>query len=378
MQLIVFNRIASIINRHMEAASLRAAYLLGARPILAGETAKEIYFRRDRSDAPLLLKLDMLILFNQHDEEYKASLVNMRKLLKSSPSKKLKTKEQIVAWRKLESAVLEMWNTASTALQDITDAKGFSIVRELEENQIFGFLTTGVDPEKEGTDEIKASDLMQLYVVEENEKEEDDLFNTPELFFLGSEFLEESYEKPPILSATHPEAANIASIYLHHAFTLPWINALTASELQAARTGLHAAGNSAFNKAVDEWCRSCYGNEPPAGRISIFQEEVLPAAAILGEALEKDSILQLCRRQHTTHSPVEVWIGEMPVLQLWRFYRHFKVLGDETWQKLEAQKDNPEYSHRRWPVMMLKSSEIFVPIQPEDELKSVKKYLSIE
>ena len=375
MQPIVFNRLNSTINRSAEAACLRAAYLLGGRPILAGDTAKEIYFKRDWGNMSLLHKLDMLIDFYKDDVEYCSSFANMRKIIKRAPKAKRKTKEEIVAYRKLEQVILDCWEFASMQLQDIIDAHGFGVIRDLGDKQVFGYLTTGTDPEKKDGAEITASDLMQLYVVDEHESKMEGIYNTPELFFLGNEFWAAGYAKSPIYMATDTEAASVASIYLQRGFTLPPINALTAAELQAARTTLQGGG--AFGEAVDEWCRAGYDNEPPADRISLFQNKVLPAAAILQDAIENNPVLQLCSRQHSGCPPVEIWLGEMPVLQVWQYYRHFKVLNDDTWEKLQAQTGNPVYCEQRWPVMLLKMEEPS-PARRDDEAESVKRYLPVE
>jgi len=54
------------------------------------------------------------------------------------------------------------------------------------------------------------------------------------------------------------------------------------------------------------------------------------------------------------------------------------VLNDDTWQKLQSVKEDAAFQGQRWPVMMLKTQQSSLPAEPAEEIKSGRKYLSVD
>lgn len=146
--------------------------------------------------------------------------------------------------------------------------------------------------------------------------------------------------------------------------------------MQRVRGQLKSIG-AAFRKATDEWCLACYDEEEPARRLSLFINELLPAAKQLQPMVESNETLQLCRRQYSRYPEIEIWMGELPVLQLWEFYRHFNALQDNTWEKLQSVKNDPAYQNQRWPIMVLKAKNHLLAAEPVEEIKSNRKFISV-
>ncbi len=376
MQPIVFNFAGSRFNREMEATALKAGYLLGDNPIIAGTTADEIYIRKAMADLSVPRKLECLIQMYRNQPEEHNAFVQMHQTYKKVAKLKYKEKELLVAHKQCEQLVNRCWGPALDHLEKVMDSYGFEVVRALQEEQVFYYLLTNNDPEDRTDRRIGVSDIMQrLLVVDGTPEDETDI--PPEIFCLGNEFFLDEYAKPAIFSATDEEARNSDAVYLEHCFTLPHINNLTALELQRVRGQLSAPG-SAFRKASDEWCNACYDEEEPAQRISLFINELLPAAKQLQPIIEGNEMLQLCRRQYSRYPEIEIWMGELPVHQLWEFYRHFNALQDKTWQILQNSKNDPAYGGQRWPIMVLKTKNNLLPDEPVEETKSNRKFISVD
>ena len=401
MQSVVYNIKTSAFNRYKEAASLLVAYLLGGRPLIVGDSAEEIHLTEHANRLSLFDKLSILEGLYSDDANIAAGIAGMKKQVKKIEPLKTKNKEMQATYNRIAGIVQTNWKQYIYTLQKQFTDYGFSAIREMENDTIIGYLHTNSDPEKAGKHEVKVSDLMQLLMVDEGESSTsgEDIFHSPELFFFGSEFLADTYEKPPVYSPGDEEAADITAIYLHHCFTFPYLNKLESKDLQIIRNDLHAAGSSHFCRAVDDWCYLCYDAEAPEARLASFREAVVPAAARLQQAIQNNEKLQAYHQRQNEQSPTEVWIGELPVTVIWHYYRHFKALQDTTWQKLEALKDDPAFSRQRWPVMMLKAEDhselekqeekeerepevtkksTAEATPEEDQVKRVKKYLSID
>lgn len=398
MQLIVFNIISSGFNRYSEAAALLVAYLLGGRPIIAGSSADEVNLTEHLNRLPLLQKLSILAGVYSDNADASARIADLQKQVKKIDSLKVKSTEMKQTHNRVVQLVHSAWKPYVAFLQQQVSDYGFSAIRDLKNDLIVGYLHINSDPEKAEKYEMTISDLMQLLMVHEEETQsaEEDIFHSPELFFFGSEFLSDAYRKPPVYSVYDVEATDITTIYLQHCFTFPYLNKCNGPDLQTVRNELLAAGSEAFCNAVDDWCYRCYDAESPEVRLSTFRGAVMPAAASLQQSIQNNEILQRYHHQQNEQSPVEVWIGEVPVHFIWQYYRHFEALQNATWQKLEALKIDPAYHNQRWPVMMLKAEEhsaldkpqkeeepetpntLEEPMPAESEIKPVRKYLSVD
>ena len=177
----------------MEAASLRIAYLLGARPLLAGTTGHEVYFAEDAKRLSVVNKLQMLVNMHRNDPETCALFTDMYERVKHVSGIRTTNKEMLAGRKAMEQSVNKIFVTAIERFQDGIDSYGFAIIRELKDEKVFGYLLTNLDPEIAVNYEITASDLMQMLVVESDDTERGGIYDSPELFFFGNEFLADNY-----------------------------------------------------------------------------------------------------------------------------------------------------------------------------------------
>ena len=179
------------------------------------------------------------------------------------------------------------------------------------------------------------------------------------------------------------DAANTDSIFLHHCFTLPNINALSSLELKTVRKQLLQAG-ALFTQHIDVWIDMCYFNDDITDRTTFFKNNIVPIAAQLQESIYSNEILRLCSRLQNDTVKLNVWIGEVPVWQVWNYYKQHNVIKDITWSKLEKLKETEAYYQQRWPIVSL---EVPQEKKAEDkkafdndsiEMTGTKRYLLID
>ncbi len=375
MKLIVFNFNNSKLDLKMEAFTLKAGYLLGDEVYTAGSTGYDMYAKKYLSDLPVSREISLLESRYQSDPETLEIILDIKRSMKASGKVKYKEPDFLAAQKKTERAVHNFWMIALDEYEAVMKSFGFAELKELSEEGVLGYYPVEAEPEITYPGKMRASDLLQRLLPDIQEDEE------PEIFFLGPEFFSDDYARPEIFTAQDAPVTDVSNMYLNTCFTLPNISILSAAELQTVRRQLQEAG-TAFRSNTDEWIDMCYFNDDVAGRAAFFNNEVLPAAATLQQSINSNDLLKFCSRMQKDAVKMNVRMGEIPVWQLWEYYKHYDVIKDETWSKLQNLKDGDSFNGQRWPVMMLGLPEELNYCRREDtpavETARSRKYLLID
>ena len=374
MHAIVFDSSYSTIGHNKEAIALKIAYLLCDCAITTGDTGYYIVADNFLGTLSISEKIEMLFSYYDGDPDSLEYLQNTKKLLKQLAKVKHKDRNQLIAQKLCEKDLLENWDLALESYCGQMDKCGFHQLQQLRREDAIRFYAMQRKAEEPAKLYITASDLLKLYLFDIDETYEED---TTQLFFLAADFSKEGQPAPVIYSATDEEARNMGNSYLQKVFTLPFINDLSTAELQMIRRQLNTDGAN-FRQQADEWIQACYNGEDTEERMDLFIQQLMPAAAQVQQKIESNETLHLHDKKYDASSRLEVWMGELPVWQLWQYYKDYKVIGEDTWQKLEEAKEDEEYKDQRWPVMMLKMFEPDTSGEQEEEIKSSKKYLRID
>ena len=374
MHSIVLNFSGSGLSQKTEALALKAGYLLGNTIITAGSARRDMFAKEFLSDLAPLSEIKLLINLYKKQPEIHKEFVHMQVLMKQGEKIKHKKTDLLVASKTAEKMVHQCWISALDDYEKMMDSFGFKQLKELTEEGTFGFIEFNEDPEDGSDSKIRVSELLQRLLLSEDEEPKDE-DNEPEIFFLGNEFLSADYEKPEIYNAFHQQASAFDSTYLQHCFTLPDINRLSTGELQSVRRQLQFAGSS-FRQHTDDWIDMCYFGDDVSKRVSFFTKQVLASAIDLQQIIDSNDILKLCSRHQNNDVKTEVWMGEMPVWQLWEFYKHYEAINNITWNKLQKVKNDKVFKDQRWPVMMLNlPDEEYLQDKIKKDNLYTKKYL---
>ncbi len=356
MQSIVFNFSQSGLHQKVEAVTLKIGYLLCNEVCTAGTTCNDIYSIENFSDRSLFEKLDFLESVSRRDNsKFLKEVREMRTLMKKMHGAGAKTPKQHASRREGEQLINITYESFVQIYQNSIKDYGFEELKKLTKDDNFLFYAMNNNPEDPTGNRITASDLLQRLLVNipEEEATEKEPYAEPEIFLLGAEFLKDDYSKPKIYGSTETEAKHNDTMYLHHALTLTGFEQLTADEVRNLRITISETTNS-FNQKVNEWIDMCYFNISPSERLSFFNNQIVPAATELHQAIEDNFILSNDDCSEKKLLPIEVWLGEMPVSQLWKYYRDHGVIKDVTWRKIQREK---ALQNERWPVMMLRIPE---------------------
>ena len=398
MMSIIFNFSRSYLHQKVEAITLKAGYLLSNKICSAGTTCYDICINKTSQGTSVFEKLNFLERVSQNNQKFCKEVRSMRRLMKKSFEAAHTTSDQQVRRREGENLINITYTSFLEIFQNSLKDYGLEEVKELLNDDNFCHYSMNINPEDSTGDKITASDLLQrlLFTGDDNEEE-------PELFLLGAEFLSDNYYNKPVLyKVEDSDALRNDTIYLHHCFTLYGINELTSDELKRVHYEIKQTG-SAFHQIVNQWIDMCYFDDDIPERLAYFRDCVLPAAVGLQKKIDMNETLNnhICLQEMALQT--EVWLGEIPVAQLWNYYRDSRVIKDSTWRKLQRLEQDNAFRHKRWPVMMLHiPEEQLEPLttyeetndefdeeqntklaeeqntEPIEEIKATKKYISID
>ena len=299
----------------MEAIALKAAYLLGNEVYAAGSIFIDVFYTEHIHRMSMDNKLSFLETRLQDDDEKIETIQQAIQISKMAKKVKHKNPEQIAFGKRLEKHIDRCIADELEEIEDIMLQLGFGTVRDLMKDELIKYYLINIDTESEGTEmTVTASNLLQRLLPGIKENEE------PEIFFLGNEFLSDDYEKPEIYKAANEEANDINHIYLDTCFTFPDLNSLTAAELQTIKEELQKSG-AQFRAKTDEWIDMCYFDDNVSERTAFFKDELLKAAAEFQKNISANNLLKHCSQVQNKATNVEICIGEIPVWQLWSYYK---------------------------------------------------------
>ena len=390
MQAIVFNFSKSYLHQKVEAVTLKAGHLLSSKICSAGTICYDICINEKKTGSSLFEKLDFLEHVSQNNTGFNKEVKSMRALMKRVYEAGHETRGQLVRRKEGEDLIHMTYQSFFEIYQNTTRSYGLQELKELFGDNNFSHYPMNKNPEDSTGGRIKASDLLQrlLSAGSENEDEE------PEIFLLGPEFLIDDYDKPNLYQVTDADALCNDTIFLHHCFTLYGINELTSDELRSIHYDSKQPGTT-FHDDVNQWIDMCYFDNNVPERLTFFKDRVLPASVVLQQKIDANQILRNDIRLQENALQTEVWLGEMPVLQLWNYYRNLRVIKNKTWEKLQRLQQDEAFREQRWPVMMLRIPEAQLQLLQADEetsdelieeqntesveeIKATRKYISID
>ncbi|HRH48428.1 MAG TPA: hypothetical protein PLP23_06745 [Panacibacter sp.] len=369
MKPIVFSSANSLIAQVSESVSLRIGYILADEIASAGGTMIDLFFSENFQHLQFRQKMIVFEAIHKSEEE-KQVVQDLKAALKIQHKIKHKTPQQIVAQKKMEQTVHNICMETINGFDEMMRLSGLMEMRKLaDEAALTAFTMTG-NQEEDTENRTQASKLLQRLLPE--------MEGGHDLFFLGAEFNAEDFKET---YTSYTAAQDIQNVFLESCLTFPNINLLSALELKAVRKQLDIPG-IAFRKCADTWVRMCYDDIPVEERITFFKNKLLPAATLLQQTINENDLLMHCSSLQNDGIRIKLFFGEIPVELLWEYYKHFKVIGDETCSILEAAKAGGSIAGKRWPVMLLmppeQGSETVFSLNGEDEKMPLKKSIAVD
>lgn len=385
MNAIVFNNAGTSISQQMESLAIRASYVVCNSFICAGTSLQTACMREFYKQAGFEHKVLFIETHAQANQmDFAASEV--LRLWKQMKKVKYKNAQQLRVSRDIEATINKLFNSAMDEMMDRMNLTGMPVLAELLGADGAYVLQMDLNDGEKQTERVTAAST--LLKGESNDLASEKDFETPQgksLFCVTHEFFTDIFaERGPIYGMEEQQAGQAANVWMRKCFTFPNLNLLNALELKSVKKALEIPG-AEFRRQCNE-CIEKADADAEANVRDIFKKNILPHAASLQAAIAQNEILRrLYATQHST-ATIELWMGEVPTEILWKFYKTFNVIEDNTWEVLSEALKNDARFKKRQLVMGLKANSSHSNIQSgsaapasnDAEIKSVRKFISLD
>lgn len=378
MKTLVFNFYGSTLDQIHESLLLRMAYLLTDQAVSVGTSGSDIYFETYNPPTVLQKMKVMDTYWTSKGTDMQLRLDDVKRTEKAMRKIKHLDKEGIVLQKKFEKSVDNLFAFCKTEMLHDRMVKGLPQLLPLCDGTTFGFYPTHyTDQELEYKDTFFAlSKILSLEFPEEDLHEGHGLFLLPPSFRLYHE-----KDGKKFYSARDREAGTAAHGYFDKCFSFGNLNGLNAVELKAVREQLSPL-SVPFRKSVDEWMRLCYEAAAPEETVRHFRQQVQISAAPLLDLMRKNEVLERSHELLKNETILNLWLGEVPAVWIWEFFRAAHMIHDKTWEKLMKIKDERQLENKRWPVLAMEIPGAMLmadAIKKENKtIAPVKKSLSMD
>jgi hypothetical protein len=378
MNAIVFNCATSTLSPASESVCLRIAYMLCENMASAGDSYNAIFYEhyeeRQKTESKINF-IDNHFKSTNEKTEWNSALIKLR--LKNFSKLKHPSPAEIVAKKKVDKYIRDMYAYATAGVRAALFTSGLMQLQKLFENhdELRCICTTLEAPEKESEDFVPYSKILKRKV---------EATDGSDLFFLPSEFFDvEFFNQWSIGESAGSKEARKGNGYVQHCFSLPNLNLLSVTELEHLHDEIKKVAGPFWQK-TNEWMKMVYEGKDASVTTKLMEKEIMPATASMLHLLAENEILVNASRLQNDELVIDMYLGEVSVEIIWNYYKHTKVIGDETWQKLLEAKDDDEFKSRRWPFMAMRvSNASLMEINQEEKTEEfkiapVKKYISID
>jgi hypothetical protein len=367
MNALVVNMSASTLYPGFESVCLRSAYLLCDKITSAGDSYYSIYYEQYESMQKIENKIshiDNCVAKAEDKGDWNAAFI--KETLKSLGKIKHPSPADIITRKKVEKYVNDLYAYYSEITRSKIMLTGMPQLQNLfEKNKDFGLHCVDISkPENELDVYVPLSKIMKRQLP---------LSNNADLFCLPTEFFGEVFFSTlKIGISANSREARKGKGYVQHCFSLPNVNLLTVLEMEAIHEEVKKV-SAPFLEKSGEWMKMVYEGKAPADTAHFLDKEVLPATAVMLHLLSQNSLLENIDLQQNNELAVDVFLGELDVETIWEFYKHHKVLQDDTWKLLEQVKQ-PDFKNKRWPIMAVRTKNISMDIADEEKTEQPQKF----
>jgi hypothetical protein len=343
MRTILFDYKGSKIDGEQYAQCLRVGNLLSSKVLCMGPQLDMYPLLATYKTLSVPRKMRIMSKWDFVDKEF-ATLTRKVKALEKQI--RYKNGRMIVANKRVNDNIHRYFDEWVEWLANVMYAKGFPRLQELEDSKIICHADLrDNNPELRDEETTPLSEWFQLLHEEENQGD---------MVMLPADFTDHPTIMNSRVEVGDPGSADLTHSWFHHCFTLPNLASLQLLELDNIRK--NTAGElQAFITATNNWIDLfCIAGQEQASTLAYFNNDVLTASANLQETFSNNRIVKHQIRTTSSDEQVEVWMGEVPVQLIWKYYKEKKVIPKETWANLQKAIKEDDRLTRRWPVITLR------------------------
>ncbi len=372
MQTLYIDNEESQQNQLLKSLSSRVGYIFSEHAIVGG-ISMDLFWIITSNNTSLRGKMEFIKLQDRPDET--DMMVKWEELLKMINKRKHKTSQDLYILRKIEGSVNDIYDYSwkdeherisklgfMQLTHEIVAQGGISFIKILEE----------IPKHKEEGMHIM-SELLQLNFEKPAQRNV--------AFLLSDEFLQFELVKEE-MKIMENDRMHKSDIILHHCFTIPNLILLTMPEMQLLRRKIVAVGSS-FNAEANKWISMFYDPQiSPQERLLFLNDEVISKASFIQKSLEVSPILEPFYGKKYKSARLHIHVGEASFSLLLNYYKHFGVLTDKIWKKLQDALQSDNRLQGRFPIMVVQNTNLTntddLIITNEKDILTTKKYLAID
>lgn len=387
MDIVVMDNFGTKINSMNHSLAIRASLFMANNIVLAGDLpGYGIHYENIAHGSDLEVKSKVLQnkFRKAADGEHEQLFEDILAILHQYKKVKHKSKEQLVTFKRIEKIINEDFDIYIQENLDRFKQLGLPQLVSFDKQGIFHYAKIYFDApetEREARDQCVRGSHVLAYATElaleyetPTDKGKDEewkkVFMMPYHFFDTDDW----NAGAAFLNINDINAARNDSAVMHKLFSLPNIQALSATELDVMRQQLKPH-YTAWHQATQDWIWKCKNMEPDA--FNDFEHKVIPAIEPLRTALAANQVVMDCTHIDEQKMVMEIYAGMMPVDTFIRFWDYYKAIKPETKEAYEKMLDERKHSSMRIPFLALKLISTAKPIDQPTELKAVKKSLEI-
>ncbi len=365
MQTLFIGFINDTVDYAMKAIAIRIAYLLSARFRLAGNIPTYYTLGEDM----LTISFEQKIKFIDNKMKAEPDRIPLydryRDFKKMNKKHKLSHKEYIVAQKKFEKSVEEMFSIILDGITTTIEMAGLTDLEPIEDTRAYSeYFVSYSNPEKEADGCSKLSELLTLNLDEDDNEHPTVFVLTDLLFSSGFDLCDD--EMPAMNIFSHKG-------FLQELNTCPDYNVLSVADLNTLRFEMKE-GIENFQIAVNTFT-ALHAN--PVEAFNYLQNDVIAAAKNLAADINNTPIINYYRNKASDSNDAgSILLGMIPQSLLFKYFEFIKVSLQDT---IEIMRQIPEAESRKLvPVLIATLKPVTVAEETTAQQLPLRKTLSID
>jgi hypothetical protein len=319
---------------------IRGALLISDTISLSPSDVSIITTKHDYMDVTVSFQLKVKILEQIWEElpEALEVVIKCKNLYKQLSQIKNKKTKDLVLLKKITSIIDDFYKKTIFQTVNETELKDYAL--------LLPFIEDGLVNIADLTDKEPALTNIDYHNHEPYEillkkfKKE----NIPHtLFYIPNRY--HSYAHP-FKQINDASASDKSVAWFDFSFDLTGLKYLSLESVQKIREQTETE-RFAFNMYMNQWIDETMKNGLSFNDIEFYQENILPTAQYLNEALINHPLFQ---KVHDNEEKIFLRIGSMPVHDIWNYFHLLNFVDEAGMEKLNDYKTLPSFNGR-WPVM---------------------------
>ncbi len=340
METIFLNAEQSEIKFTEELCSIKASMLFANTVSISPKDVGWIFSKYLYEDSPITIQQKIVVLerYYHNYPDTMRHLLKVKNDIKNLNKSRNKTKADIVLLNKITEITHKLYDSTIHRVFTLTELKEVTDFQVFYEQEFVDCIDLPDDEDTVYYDYFHNNKPHDLLLKQFNKKTP-----PPSVFVLPVR--NRQYEQP-YLNINDAAAANKTNGWYDAEINITGLNDLSLIELLTVREEITGISNQ-FNDAMNTWILNSEQDSWQFDDISYYEEQVLPIAKKLNEALIHHPIL---KPYYNKSEQQFLRIGAIPVSDIWHYYHQLNFIDGSELEVIKPHQNELKYKGR-WPVL---------------------------